>query len=288
MSEDGTPESEVQPALPHRTGHRHTIPALTAQQRAMLAQRLARPAAGADTGGTLPLTAAALAVGEGSDSGAARLEALVETLGSERVIVPVEVESDPRATGVHPGGEHAADFVSTGTEFGPALAVYSSAGALASDRPEARPMPFEIQKVALTALVETSGHVVVDPGSAAVVLPRPAVAALAQGDSWLPAWKDEQLRDELRVLSGARSATRTETDGSSEATASSIIDVRVAFDGGIGVRVELVVDADQRQGEGAARVRAEVARAAQALGASKRLAVAAEEIVVTPVWARVA
>lgn len=246
-----------------------TVPSLTPGQRARLSQRLSMRSADGDRGGVLPLTARALDL----PPGAQRLEALVGALAHERVIVPIEVEADPRDTGVHAGLEKGAgaDLASVDSAVGPALAVYSCADALASERARARPMPLSARRVALTALVETSGHVLVDPQGACVLLPRPAVAALAQGDVWLPAWRDPELLAELRALAGCGEAT-------------GILDVRVVAGGATTVVVELVVD-PRSEGSGA---RTALARAARAVGTSPRLSVAAERIEIRPLWAHVA
>lgn len=239
------------------------------EQRARLAQRLARRVDATDRGDALPATAAALALPEGP----VRLEALVEALAVERVIVPVLVEGRAQAdAGHHPGGVVEASFPVTHTDrAGAALSVYTSAAALAADRPGARPMPSPVRTPALAALVDTGGRIVVDPAGAAVVLPRPATAALAQGDRWLPAWRDGELLAELRRLAGA---------GESGA----IVDVRVAFGGDVLTRVELVVAADGR----ARKARAALAGALTAIGSSPRLRAAVDRVELVPVWARLA
>ena len=167
-----------------------TPPNLTEEQKNRLAQRLSMMSHDrADVGQGLPRTVRALALGQGSDAGASRLEALVDALVFERVIVPIDVEPDPRVTGVHAGenGHNPIDFVRAQTPAGEALAIYSSAQALSAHRPGDRPMALDFRTIGLTALVETGGRIVVNPGTDAVLLPRPAVAALAQGDEWLPA-----------------------------------------------------------------------------------------------------
>ena len=179
---------------------------LSEEQKNRLARRLSMMSPDrADVGQGLPCTTRALALGRGADGGAARLQALVDALAVERVIVPVDVEPDPRVTGVHAGdNEHApTDFVRVLTPAGEALAIYSSAQALSAHRPGDRPMALSVRTICLTALVETSGRIVMNPGTDAVVLPRPAVAALAQGDTWLPAWRDTALRDQLVAEAGA-------------------------------------------------------------------------------------
>ncbi|MDC4233101.1 SseB family protein [Actinomyces sp. B33] len=251
-----------------------TGPLLTEEQRAKLAQRLAmRSRDRSDVGQALPMTAAALAVGAADDCGAARLEALVEALGSERVIVPVPVEADPRVAGVHANADpdrFDIDFVRVDAAAGPALAVYTCAESLAADRPGDRPMALEARRACLAALVETSGRLLVDPAGAAVLVPRPATAALAQGDRWLPAWRDAELASELRRLAGVGGA------GGGPVT-----DVRVRYAGEGTTRVEIEVDPDYPRAD----ARVEVDAAVRAVGASPRLAAAADRIELTPVRA---
>ena len=152
------------------------MPNLSEEQKNRLAQRLSMMSHDrADVGQGLPRTSAALAMGEGADAGAARLEALVDALVFERVIVPIDVEPDPRVTGVHAGenGHNPIDFVRAQTPAGEALAIYSSAQALSAHRPGDRPMALDFRTIGLTALVETGGRIVVNPGTDAVLLPAP-------------------------------------------------------------------------------------------------------------------
>ncbi len=258
--------------------------ALSESQRAHLALRLSQASVDrTDRGQVLPRTAAALALPATQDAGATRLEALVAALATERVIVPIDVEADPRVTGVHPGltGEGPADghagveWLRFPTPVGPALAVFTSATALQAARPGARPMPLEVRKVALTALVETKGRILVDaPGApdnvahGGILLPRPATAALAQGDSWLPAWRDTELLAELHGIAGASAVTEA------------IVDIQVIWAGEGLVRVAVLVD---RSAAGAPGVRARLGALFQDLGRSPRLLAATDRVEITPI-----
>ncbi|WP_022868017.1 SseB family protein [Schaalia vaccimaxillae] len=249
------------------------VPELSQEQKNRLAQRLAMMTHDRqDVGQALPRTSSALLIPADEDNGAARLEALVEALVFERVIVPIDVEPDPRETGIHAGespeGHNPVDFVRVETPAGEALAVYSSAQTLGADRPGDRPMALDFRTIGLSALVETGGRIVMDPGGAAVVLPRPAVAALSQGDEWLPAWKDHELIEELRSLAGAGQE-------------GPIADVRVMYAGDGLFRVELLVDIS---GDAVA-MRARVEAALRAVGSSKRLIAAADRVELAPVRA---
>ena len=250
-----------------------TQPSLTEEQKNRLAQRLSMMSHDrADVGQGLARTTRALALGLGSDAGATRLEALVDALVFERVIVPIDVEPDPRVTGVHAGenGHNPIDFVRAQTPAGEALAIYSSAEALSAHRPGDRPMALDFRTIGLTALVETSGRVVVNPGTDAVLLPRPAVAALAQGDEWLPAWRDEALRELL--LAEASAACRA------------IVDLGIVYAGDGLTRVVVSVDrARFAQGEDASSTKDELSAALNAVGAHPRLIASADRVEIAPV-----
>ena len=249
------------------------LPNLSEEQKNRLAQRLSMMSHDrADVGQGLPRTTRALALGLGGDAGAARLEALVDALVYERVIVPIDVEPDPRVTGVHAGesGHNPIDFVRAQTPAGEALAIYSSAEVLSAHRPGARPMALDFRTIGLTALVETGGRVVVNPGTDAVLLPRPAVASLAQGDAWLPAWRDEDLRDLLLAESSA--------------ACPAIGDVAIVYAGDGLSRVLVSVDrARFAQGEGASSMTAALSAALNAVGANPRLIASADRVEIAPV-----
>lgn len=249
------------------------MPNLSEEQKNRLAQRLSMMSHDrGDVGQGLPRTMRALALGEGSDAGAARLEALVDALVFERVIVPIDVEPDPRVTGVHAGenGHNPIDFVRAQTPAGDALAIYSSAEALSAHRPGDRPMALDFRTIGLTALIETGGRVVVNPGTDAVLLPRPAVASLAQGDAWLPAWRDEDLRDLLLAESSA--------------ACPAIADLAIVYAGDGLSRVLVSVDrARFAQGEGASSMTAALSAALNAVGANPRLIASADRVEIAPV-----
>ncbi|WP_240471041.1 SseB family protein [Schaalia suimastitidis] len=246
------------------------VPALTAEQRNNLAARLSRGTVDRqDAGQLLPLTASALAHDASGDAGAAQLEALVAALAVERVIVPIDVEADPRVVGAH--SQHAgsvhAGWEHVDTPMGPCLAVYTSAEELTHARVGARPMPLKARTVALTALVETGGRIIVDPAGAACILPRPATAALAQGDDWLPPWRDAELLDQLREAA--------QVDASEDPL---ICDVHVTYAGQGLVRVVLDV-AEVTTGPS---MRAKLHQRINAIGRCPRLLAATDRVELTP------
>ncbi|MDO5049624.1 MAG: SseB family protein [Actinomycetaceae bacterium] len=140
-----------------------------------------------DRGQTLPKTAAALALEDSAD----RLVALVRAIETERLLAPAVVES---------GADCESGSVSTiDTRTGPAVVAFTSAQKMKMWEGDARPVPFAGKRVAMLATAEAGGRLVIDPDQDGngIRVPRPAVVALAHGDSWLPAWQDEELQGAL-------------------------------------------------------------------------------------------
>ena len=254
-----------------------------AEQREKIAARLGlKNRDRSDRGQALPLTRAALELfasetldaneketssegGRGKAPNESRVEAglnaLVKAISSERVIVPVEFTQTTQGDKEKHG---AIEFVRVPTPAGDALAIYSSVQALAHDRPWARPMAYDAFKVCLAALVETGGRIVVDPGLAQIVVPRPAVAALAQHDEWLPAWKDAELVSHLRDLAGAGR--------------NGILDLRISYEGEGLFRVDVLADAAFEQG----MLRSSLDSALRRIGSSQRLIAAVDRVELRP------
>ena len=82
-----------------------------------------------------------------------------------------------------------------GPDGRPILPVFSSVAAMSRWRPDARPVPAEAVRVALAAASEHTDRVVIDARSDGdeIVLPRPAVWAIAKGEPWVPAVDDAEL-----------------------------------------------------------------------------------------------
>lgn len=176
----------------------------------------------ADDGAADPTLAEALArraAGQGT------VEDVVAALAGARVLVPVlAVEHDDAgeadeaddapdhgcaAAAAEPFAEarHAsAGVVAVAAPDGrTALPVFSSVAALTAWHATARPMPAEGPRAAAAALGEGWDLLVVDPGGATtVVVPRPAVHALAAGRIWEPAVRDgvvaASVRDAVRAV----------------------------------------------------------------------------------------
>lgn len=131
--------------------------------------------------------------------GAGNLQDVVRRLAATRVLVPVlaelavadvvEHEGPSGTQELHVDKEAAAGVVAIEAPDGRrALPVFTSVEAMRAWREDARPVPVEAARAALSAVSEDWSLVVVDPaGPATALVPRPAVWALAQGLEWRPA-----------------------------------------------------------------------------------------------------
>lgn len=125
---------------------------------------------------------------------------VVAALAGQRVLVPVLAELLAEGTIMFRDAagterEHLVDkeaasgVVAVTTPDGRrALPVFTSVAAMVDWSKQARPVPVTCERAALAAVSEEWAHLVVDPaGPVTVVIPRPAVWALAQGKPWVPA-----------------------------------------------------------------------------------------------------
>ncbi len=180
---------------------------LTPAQRAKMQQRLNLRFDRSDTGALLPQTGAALALpaADALQQGA-RAEAVAQALVTERLVVPVPVESHPDETGEHRpqglGEEDQIPLPVVQTPDGEVVLAFSSVEQLHAWDPKARPMVMTAQRVAMTASqVAAPPGILIDPSSAhPVFLPVGAVHALIGGDRWIAPWNDAALAAELKEI----------------------------------------------------------------------------------------
>lgn len=164
-----------------------------------------------DDGSPDPALAAVLA---DHAAGRAELADVVAALAGARVLLPVvahEAPEDPSSP--HPGAGHDTDHVlgaertvETGVaalrapDGRTALPVFTGVAALTAWSAQARPVPATVEHAAASALTEGWPLLVVDPaGPVTVVVPRPAVQALAAGLAWHPAVRDGVVRPDVRA-----------------------------------------------------------------------------------------
>ena len=155
-----------------------------------------------DDGAVDPALGQALA-GDGSDRPdvAAVHAALVEA----RVFVPVlAVLGEAGGAGTdEAGADKSADMalpVLKAPDGRETMPMFSTVAALSAWDPSARPVPSLARRVALVAVQEGRQLLVLDvAGPATVVLPRPALWALAQGVAWTPSPRDPEVAAAVRA-----------------------------------------------------------------------------------------
>jgi hypothetical protein len=135
-------------------------------------------------------------------SGRISLTEVVDALAFARVLVPVVASGELRHRGSHGLEQDAA--ASTGVvavrlaDGRAALPIFTDVEAMRAWKSEARPVPAEGPRAAFAAVSENYSSLVLNPGMEAVVIPRPAVWALAQGQEWRPAVVQGLLDSEVR------------------------------------------------------------------------------------------
>lgn len=174
----------------------------------------ASPFAG-DDGTADPELTALLA---GYQAGTTSLADVVARLAMVRVLIPVLAELDVAEQGEHGhqvDKQASAGVVALAAPDGrTALPVFSSVASMAAWRHEARPVPADAARAALSAVAEGWALLVLDPGGpVSVLVPRPAVWAIAQGVTWVPAVADgvvdpEVVRAIVDAVSPVRSVAR--------------------------------------------------------------------------------
>mgnify|MGYP000271130673 CR=1 FL=1 len=159
-----------------------------------------------DTGAADPALVGVLHRHAAGDAGVAEV---VSMLAGLRVLVPVLAELEEQGVtqdGLHVDKEASAGVVALRVPDGrTALPVFTGVDAMAAWRAEARPVPTAAPRAAAAALAEGWELLVLDPaGPVTVVLPHPAVRALATGRTWVPAVVEGSVRPE--VSAAVRSA----------------------------------------------------------------------------------
>jgi hypothetical protein len=187
-----------------------------------------QPFAG-DDGTADPALAAALAAGD--------VEQVAVALLTARVLVPVVavLGEGPAPMGPHGRPVDKSADMAVATLVGPdgrrALPVFSSSAALAT-WDAARPVPAEGPRAALSAVQDGCTALLVDPGSARpVLLPRPALWALAQGRRWVPPERDPEVADAVSsALAGLEEVAGVRLDPAPDAGVTLVLAVRPGLD----------------------------------------------------------
>lgn len=132
-------------------------------------------------------------------AGESTLAAVVDVVRDCRFLIPLVAVAGE--TGITASGQlvdktqELSVITVVGPDGRPVLPVFSSVDTMRQWRPDARPVPADAVRVALAAAAEQTDRVVIDARSpdTLLVLPRPAVWAIAQGVPWTPAIDDPEV-----------------------------------------------------------------------------------------------
>ncbi|WP_062522380.1 SseB family protein [Demequina silvatica] len=135
--------------------------------------------------------------------GKAPLLDVVDALAYARVLIPVMASGEKRVIGKH--GLEQDEVASTGVvavempDGRTALPVFTDVDAMRAWNERARPIPAEGPRAALAAAAEGWSSLVLNPGMETVLVPRPAVWALGQGEPWRPAVTEGEVAADIRA-----------------------------------------------------------------------------------------
>jgi len=186
------------------------------------------PFPGDDGSAPAPVAAALAAHRAGEDP---HRRQLVAALGAARVLVPIMAVATETGTTAHGlTGDNGADMAMvslTAPDGTTVLPLFTSVGALAAWRSDARPVPVVGAQAAQAAVQEGCTALLLDAATpeaegGPVLLPRSVLWALAQGREWIPPHEDAELARALRQVAAeaseqvvgleARAGERAEVD----------------------------------------------------------------------------
>ena len=161
---------------------------------------LPNPHAG-DTGETPPDVAERLTEWR---TGTGSFTDLVAAFAANRFLIPLVAHAGDDFDVDNPVMEDKVQELSVVTVTGPAgekvIPVFTSAAAMKTWNSEARPIPTESQRVALAAASEQTDRLVVNPGTNSIVLRRPVVWSIAQGNPYIAPWESTEFVADTRDL----------------------------------------------------------------------------------------
>ena len=124
--------------------------------------------------------------------------ALVTAVTHSRLLMPLVAEAGDEGLGLNGLVVDKTQELALVTVIGPngqkVMPAFTSVAAMTAWRADARPVPVEARRAALAASLEEVNWIVLDPVSPTeFVLRRPAVEAMAKGETWIPAHVDPEL-----------------------------------------------------------------------------------------------
>jgi hypothetical protein len=161
-----------------------------------------QPNAHAGDDGITPesVAAAILAFRDGTGS----LTELAAALAESRALIPLITRAGDDFDADNPVMEDKVQELAVVTLAGPnGEAVYpafTSVEAMRAWNSDARPIPIELRRVCLAAAGEGADRVVINPGTDQIVLRRPVVWAIAQGNPYIAPWDSPEFVAATRAL----------------------------------------------------------------------------------------
>lgn len=152
-----------------------------------------------DDGTTPPEVADALA---DFRDGSGTFTQLANALAGSRALIPLVTHAGDEFNADNPVMEDKIQELAVVTLEGPngekVYPAFTSADAMRAWKADARPIPIDFRRVALAAAAEGVERVVVNPGSDQIVIRRPAVSAIAQGETVVSPWESDALLADVR------------------------------------------------------------------------------------------
>ena len=129
---------------------------------------------------------------------------LIAAFAANRFLIPLVAHAGDDFDVDNPVMEDKVQELSVITVAGPTgekvIPVFTSAMAMKTWNSEARPIPIEAQRVGLAAASEQTDRLVVNPGTDSIVLRRPVVWSIAQGNPYFAPWESTEFDAETRDL----------------------------------------------------------------------------------------
>ncbi len=155
----------------------------------------------ADSGETPAEVAQRLAAWRG---GTGAFTDLVAAIATSRLLIPLVAHAGDDFDADHPVMEDKIQELSVVTVSGPSgekvIPAFTSVAAMTAWNADARPIPIEAQRVALAAASEQTDRIVLNPGTDSIVIRRPAVWAIAKGETYIACWESVEFVDAARDL----------------------------------------------------------------------------------------
>jgi hypothetical protein len=149
---------------------------------------------------------------------------LVAAFAANRFLIPLVTHAGDDFDLDHPVMEDKVQELSVITVAGPSgekvIPAFTSVAAMTAWNSDARPIPIDAQRVALAAASEQTDRIVVNPGTDSIVLRRPVVWSIAQGNPYIAPWESvEFLAETRKLLAGIRNLLEVNVgSGDSNAT----------------------------------------------------------------------